>query len=104
MNLRMTNIFALLGFGCTIIIIISLFIFLFQILIQLIDDFKYQYRYKHRFDKPPMAKCFCRDCKQHCFETKKCNKFEGWHTADNWFCWDAEPNNKKYEVTEDKNG
>jgi hypothetical protein len=60
-----------------------------------IDRWKYNYRVKHRFDKPPTAKCYCVDCKLHSNESKKCYKFDGWHTADNWFCWDAEPREKE---------
>lgn len=58
---------------------------------ELISKLKWRYKYKHRFDKPPTAKCYCRDCKQHGSETNRCYKFDRWHTADNWFCWDAEP-------------
>lgn len=57
----------------------------------LIENLKLKYRQKHRFDKPPTAKCYCIDCIYHNNETGHCCKFETWHTADNWFCWDAEP-------------
>lgn len=59
---------------------------------------KYKYRVKHRFDKPPTAKCYCRDCKMHDPKSARCYKFEEWYTADCWFCWDAEPNKKESEV------
>lgn len=45
---------------------------------------------KHRFDKPPTAKCYCIDCISHS-EDGYCRKFGSWCTADNWFCWAAEP-------------
>lgn len=45
---------------------------------------------KHRFDKPPTAKCYCIDCVLHS-DDGYCGKFDGWCTADNWFCWAAEP-------------
>lgn len=45
---------------------------------------------KHRFDKPPTAECYCKDCRQH-GEDNQCFKFNGKRTADEWFCWDAEP-------------
>lgn len=48
------------------------------------------YTIKHRFDKPPTAKCYCKDCTRH-DDNGKCYKFEGYYTADNWFCWDADP-------------
>ena len=57
---------------------------------------KWQYRYKHRFDKPPIAKCYCIDCKHHNKKTRQCYQFgqttkEYRCTADDWFCWEAEP-------------
>ena len=54
---------------------------------------RYKYKMKHRFDKPPTAKCYCKDCKRH-GEDNECFKFNGWRTADNWFCWDAFPKEK----------
>jgi len=60
-----------------------------------IGRLRYNYRIKHRFDKPPTAKCYCADCRLHDNASKKCCKFDGWYTADNWFCWDAEPRNKE---------
>ena len=58
---------------------------------------KYNYRVKHRFDKPPTAKCYCRDCMRHDNESGRCYKFKEWLTADCWFCWDAEPRKKENE-------
>lgn len=58
-----------------------------------IRHLKWVYIYKHRFDKPPLAKCYCRDCEAW----HKSGECEGkcwrlnWTTADNWFCWNAEP-------------
>lgn len=63
-----------------------------------IQNHKRNYAYKHRFDKPPMAKCYCVDCQYHNNETASCSQFEGYLTADNWFCWMANP--KKYPVVE----
>ena len=66
---------------------------------RLIDKLKYNYHIKHRFDKPPTAKCYCIDCKRHDNDTKRCYRFEyksGYQcTADNWFCWEAEPRDKE---------
>ena len=53
----------------------------------------HKYKIKHRFDKPPIAKCYCIDCK-NCKEEKHsgrwCYRFDRC-VADNWFCWEAEP-------------
>lgn len=67
---------------------------------ELIDTLKHRYRYKHRFDKPPTAKCYCIDCIRHDRETGRCWRFgettgEYRRTADNWFCWEAEPRRKE---------
>ncbi len=61
----------------------------------LIKKLIYIYKYKHRFGKPPTAKCYCKDCDNwnpHSPQATegRCWKF-GYTTADNWFCWDAEP-------------
>ena len=55
----------------------------------------YIYKYKHRFNKSPVARCYCKDCDNwnpHSPQATegRCWKF-GYTTADNWFCWDAEP-------------
>lgn len=49
---------------------------------------------KHRFDKSPIAKCYCIDCEKHC-KDGLCCAHNGWNTADEWFCWDATP--RKHE-------
>ena len=58
----------------------------------------HKYRYKHRFDKKPTAKCYCVDCKYHDNESGRCWRFHGdgsRSTADNWFCYAAEPRKKE---------
>lgn len=54
----------------------------------------HKYKIKHRFDKSPTAKCYCIDCKNCQVEEYRgrwCYRFERC-VADNWFCWEAEPN------------
>ncbi len=63
----------------------------------LIEKLTLKYKQKHRFDKPPTAKCYCVDCVYHNNETGLCCKFETWNTADNWFCWNAEPRKTEEE-------
>lgn len=50
---------------------------------------------KTRFSRKPVAKCYCRDCENwHPHECKNrgtCWAHYQWTTADEWFCWDAEP-------------
>ncbi len=47
-------------------------------------------RIKHRFDKPPIAKCYCIDCNHHDNDNGLCSSF-GEFIADNCFCWKADP-------------
>ena len=56
----------------------------------------WHYKYKHRFDKPPTAACYCKDCKYH---VEKDSNGAGpcewpgvsrW-TPDNGFCYEADP-------------
>ena len=64
-----------------------------------IRESKRKYIIKHRFDKPPTAKCYCKDCTHHCDKTGRCYRFtEDRHTADNAFCWEAEPRRTIEEV------
>lgn len=90
-----TKLLALIGFGTIIITIICSGLMIIQVISEKIDDYKYEYRYKHRFDKPPIAKCYCKDCVNHGYQDM-CLKFK-WITADNWFCWDATPRKKDIE-------
>lgn len=41
--------------------------------IQIIKSLKSLYKEKHRYDKPPTAKCYCKDC---VFARKRCGKLE----------------------------
>lgn len=90
----------LVGAISTIVFVGCIFIGIICALKELIDKLKYNYRIKHRFDKPPTAKCYCVDCKHHCKVTGRCWRFgettkEYRRTADNWFCWEAEPRGKE---------
>ena len=97
---------ALAYFGALISIVIACFL-AFGLLYAIREGFhklKWRHKYKHRFDKPPTAACYCRDCKKHGDEdeTQRCYKFDGWHTSDDWFCWDAEPREESQERKEIK--
>lgn len=65
-----------------------------------LEELVYYIRRKRRFNKPPLAKCYCRDCEEwHPRETDptegKCWGLNGWVTADNWFCWKADPRDRE---------
>ena len=87
--------FTYIGMITSICVLCFIGIVIYSFIEKQIDDAKRKYRQKHRFDKPPTAKCYCIDCIHHDNETKRCYRFEikkGYQcTADNWFCWEAEP-------------
>ena len=58
-------------------------------------NLKYQHKWKHRFDKQPLAKCYCKDCEdwhKSSFDPNvgKCRPLDR-YKGDNWFCRDAKP-------------
>ena len=57
---------------------------------------------KKRFNKPPTAKCYCRDCKDWTPETGKCwDQCNSRSMAPDWFCCFAEPlTGEKFEERE----
>ena len=96
----MIEFLALIGAIASISVIGCMLVFAWMYLLEFIDKAKFKYRYKHRFDKPPTAKCYCIDCGYHDNETGLCYRFgettkEYRCTADNWFCWEADPRKKE---------
>ena len=90
----MVELLVFIGFNTSILILISLVGSIYCILSNWVKRRVYLYKCKHRFDKTPTAKCYCRDCKNHSVTSNRCYKFDGWNTANDWFCWDAEPRKK----------
>ena len=93
----MSNInwaFALLGKITAFAVAFGLVAIAVMLIKEKIKRVRWKCTYKHRFDKPPTAKCYCIDCQRH-GEDGRCHKFEKWITADNWFCWGAEPKDKE---------
>lgn len=98
----MKEFFTFVGLFTTLAIVFAILCLAFCGIKEGIFNLKWRYKYKHRFDKPPTAKCYCRDCKYHGSETNQCYRFgettkEYRCTADNWFCWEAEPLEKDKE-------
>lgn len=94
MNIKnLIDILACIG-GCAVIVSLVFILYgLFSIIKNFIQVQIHKYKIKHRFDKPPIAECYCIDCKnckeeeyrgRWCYRFKRC-------VADNWFCWEAEP-------------
>lgn len=82
--------------GATILgIIIMIGVMLWELATDTLRTLKWQYKYKHRFDKPPTAQCYCKDCKYYIYYNDgyaRCGRghIEKWNIADNYFCWQAE--------------
>ena len=61
-----------------------------------IVNLRWHYKYKHRFDKKPIAKCYCIDCEYH---GKGNNNnlclLHNRYFSNDWFCKDAEPKDKE---------
>lgn len=79
--------------SCAVIIVC----YAFDSIRNIIHVLRWTYKYKHRFDKPPTAKCYCKDCKWHSVKDNKCSNVT-WadrHTPDNGFCYEAEPMTEK---------
>lgn len=55
---------------------------------ELINKAVWKYKYTHRFDKKPIAKCYCKDCVWY-RGNGYCQYSEG--CGDACFCWRAEP-------------
>lgn len=91
----MKDFFAAVGWLTVIVIVCFIIYLIFEALKTLFETLKLKYKQKHRFDKPPTAKCYCVDCIHHNNKTGECYRLKGWHTADNWFCWNAEPRKKE---------
>lgn len=78
----MVFIMAFIGFGGILII-------------EGIKDFVYerkrQYKIKHRFDKPPIAKCYCIDCINRRDDGSCSLHLKIARDIDDWFCKEATP-------------
>ena len=74
----------------------------FDALRDVVRGWRWRYTYKHRFDKPPTAACYCKDCVYHGTRLPNsgvtdacCLSGVGRHTPDNGFCYEAEPRKKE---------
>lgn len=59
-----------------------------------IINLRWKYKYKHRFDKKPIAKCYCIDCEHHAVNSNYCKERDTYF-PDEWFCKDAKPKSAK---------
>ena len=98
MPAQISFIFESVGIGfSTGLAFFLLFIFI-NFIKEKLEEYKHKYIYKHRFDKQPIAKCYCYDCKYYDRTTNKCCGFNGNNSklmANWWFCCFAEPKERK---------
>lgn len=87
----MENFFIVVGFLVCVAILLGGIMLFVGWLFSLIKKYKRSQQIKHRFDKPPTAKCYCKDCSSYNLQDGRCYAFEIQYVADNWFCWKAEP-------------
>lgn len=56
------------------------------------------YKRKHRFDKPPTAKCYCKDCAYHGILMPngcECPGRKNYYSPDDGFCHEAKPKERE---------
>lgn len=88
------DILMLIGLVTLVFTIVIAVRLIFESIRDSIRNWKHTYAYKHRFNKKPIAKCYCFDCKYHDNETGRCYRFHensNRTTGDIWFCYEAEP-------------
>ena len=94
------DFFQLLGIGICVLIVVMLIMDGIEWVKHKVEEIKRQHQVKHRFDKPPLAKCYCKDCVHYTpYDslneeppyTGRCTQHDGWYVADCYFCIDAEP-------------
>lgn len=99
-KMGLERIFAVIGLIVTMILVLMLlidFVFFIYFSIEKIHKrHKINRELKHRFDKPPVAKCYCLYCKYaEYFGDDRCGKCSLWGNdiviKDNSFCYRADP-------------
>ena len=91
----MTNIFTAIGFATVVTFGFMLSAAIVDFILNEIHEAIWVYKYRHRFDKSPIAACYCIDCKFHGddVDLTRCTNRKDvvLQTADEWFCQAAEP-------------
>lgn len=99
----MTEFFTTVGAVVIISMIAAMIFAVIYVIRQFIRERIWIYKYNHRFDKPPTAKCYCKDCyfygdftnRRLCRKHKEC-------FADDFFCKDADPCTAQAGLTREK--
>ena len=88
----MTEFFTAVGVFVIMAMIVAMIFAVFYAIRQFIRERIWIYKYNHRFDKPPTAKCYCKDCSLYGdFSNRSlCRKHKS-HFSEDYFCKDADP-------------
>ena len=91
-------ILAFVGAGFIVSVVICFIILFRDWLTDQIYIAKYNYKKKHRFDGPPTAKCYCKDCVSNTLgEYPGCTLNDHKYVEDDFFCKKAEPRKRDPE-------
>lgn len=89
--------FTIIGFVVVASVIYFSITGLLEAIAEAIRKAKRKYQIKHRFDKPPTAKCYCKDCRFYDEygdirpEMKGYCRWFDFTVDDDWFCCEADP-------------
>lgn len=88
----MTEFFTAVGAFVIIAMIVAMGFAVIYAIRQFIRERIWIYKYNHRFDKPPTAECYCKDCSLYGDFTSRslCRKHKS-HFSEDYFCKDADP-------------
>ena len=94
------------GLASVLVMVLMCGVLLCEFVADTLRTLKWRYKYKHRFDKPPTAQCYCKDCRYYTSYDLggRCGRghIEQWSVADNYFCWQAEPLKRDPELKKNK--
>lgn len=91
----MSEFFTSVGAATCLLLVAGLIMTILRLVKDLVGDLKWKYKIKHRFDKKPLAKCYCIDCENYSEDFGKCYSqgFEYYpsEVKEDHFCSLAEP-------------
>ena len=87
----MINVLAFIGAIALLVILLFLLVLSIDFMRNVIAKIKWKYKYKHRFDKKPVAKCYCKDCIYYKKSNFTCDYDMKGTVSENSFCSKASP-------------
>lgn len=85
----MFDVFTLIGIFTSAAMVVLIILLLGDWIVNLVAEAKYKHHIKHRFDKPPVASCYCVDCIHYEHDRSSCQYMNG--GGQSCFCWRATP-------------